>query len=61
MSYGNCQCRGDLRMRERKYYLCLTAEERQMIFNALLAYRNKLIAQGRYTDIVDAVMLKIRK
>ncbi|MBO5021849.1 MAG: hypothetical protein J6D52_14405, partial [Clostridia bacterium] len=59
--YGNCQCRGDLRVRKRKYYLYLTAEERRYIFNALLAYRNKLISQGRYTDAVDEVMIKLQK
>lgn len=48
-------------MRKRKYYLYLTAEERRYIFNALLAYHNKLIAQGRYTDAVDEIMLKLRK
>ena len=41
--YGNCQPQGDLCMRKGEYYLCLTAEERRYIFNALLAYRNKLI------------------
>lgn len=48
-------------MRKRKYYLYLTAEERRYIFNALLTYRNKLIAQGKYTDAVDEVMIKISK
>ena len=48
-------------MRKRKYYLYLTAEERRYIFNALLAFRNKLIAQGKYTDAVDEVLLKISK
>ena len=48
-------------MRRRKYYLYLTAEERRYIFNALLAFRNKLIAQGKYTDTVDEVLLKISK
>lgn len=48
-------------MRKRKYYLYLTAEERRYIFNALLAFRNKLIVQGRYTDAVDEVMMKFTK
>ena len=48
-------------MRKRKYYLYLTAEERRHIFNALLAFRNKLIAQGKYTDAVDEVMVKLQK
>ncbi len=48
-------------MRSRKYYIYLTAEERRLIFNTLLEYRNKLIAQGRYTDFVDEVMIKLQK
>ena len=48
-------------MRKRKYYLYLTAEERRHIFNALLAFRNRLTAQGRYTDAVDEVMIKFAK
>lgn len=48
-------------MRKRKYYLYLTAEERQYIFNSLLAFRNKLIAQGRYIDAVDDVYTKFAK
>lgn len=48
-------------MRKWKYYLYLTAEERRYIFNALLAFRNKLIVQGRYTDAVDEVMMKFTK
>lgn len=48
-------------MRKRKYYLYLTAEERRYIFNALLAYRNNLIAQGKYTDAVDEVMIKLQR
>ena len=48
-------------MRKRKYYLYLTAEERRLIFNTLLSLRNKLIAQGRYTDTVDELIIKIRK
>ena len=48
-------------MKKQKYSLYLTAEERWYIFNALLAFRNKLIAQGRYTDAVDEIMIKFAK
>ena len=48
-------------MRKQKYYLYLTAEERRYIFNALLSCRNKRIAQGRYTDAVNEVMVKLQK
>lgn len=44
-------------MRKQKHYLYLIAEERLYIFNALLAYRNKLIAQGRNMEIVDELMI----
>ena len=29
--------------------------------NALLVFRNKLIARGRYTDAIDEVMIKVVK
>ena len=48
-------------MKKRKYSFYLTAEERRYIFNAPLACRNKLLAQGRYTDLVDEVMIKLQK
>ena len=48
-------------MRKRKFYLYLTTEERRYIFNALLAFRNELIVQGRYTDAVDEIMIKFAK
>ena len=48
-------------MRKKKYHIYLTVEERRYIFNILLACRNKLIAQGRYTDLVDEVMIKLQK
>lgn len=48
-------------MRKRKYRISLTAEERRYLFNAPLAYRNNLISQERYTDLVDEVMIKLQK
>ncbi len=48
-------------MRKKKYRLYLTAEERRYLFNALLAYRNKLLAQGKYADLIDEVMIKLQK
>lgn len=59
--YGNCQCGGDLRMRVKKYYLYLTDAERRLVLKALIALRNKLIVQSRYTDIVDEVIIKLYK
>jgi len=46
-------------MRDKKYYIALDGYERGVIVNALNEMRNSLIQQGRYTDAVDEVLLKI--
>ena len=43
----------------KKYYIALDDYERGMIINCLNENRNKLIANGKYTDAVDEVLLKI--
>lgn len=48
-------------MFEWKIRLVLTSEEYHIIINALVEFRNKLIAEGRYTDAVDELLLKIYK
>ena len=37
-----------------KYHLYLSEEERQLVLHALIDFRNKLLAAGRYTDCVAA-------
>ena len=46
-------------MRDKKYYIALGDFERKIIINCLNEMRNKLIADGKYTDAVDEVLLKI--
>ena len=46
-------------MREKKYHLYLTADEQSKVIQSLIDFKNKLIAQGRYTDAVDDVLLKV--
>ena len=46
-------------MRDKKYYIVLDDFERRVIVNCLNEMRNKIIADGRYTDAVDEVLLKI--
>lgn len=46
-------------MRDKKYYIALDGYERGVIVNALNEMRNSLLQQGRYTDAVDEVLLKI--
>lgn len=46
-------------MREKKYHLYLTANEQSKVIQSLIDLKNNLIAQGRYTDAVDDILLKV--
>lgn len=46
-------------MRNQKYYIAIDENERQIVLNALNSLRNKLLAEGRYTDAVDDVLIKV--
>ena len=43
----------------KKYYIVFDEYERGIIINALNDKRNALINEGRYTDAVDEVLLKV--
>lgn len=43
----------------KKYYIVFDEYERGIIINALNYKRNALIKEGRYTDAVDEVLLKV--
>ena len=44
---------------KEKYYIVLEEYERRIIINSLNELRNRLIADGRYTNAVDEILLKI--
>ena len=46
-------------MRDKKYYIALDDCELRVVVNCLNEMRNNLIANGKYTDAVDEVLLKI--
>ena len=46
-------------MLEKKYYIVLDNFERRMLLNNLNNFRNKLIAEGKYTDLLDEVIIKV--
>lgn len=48
-------------MKATTYYLNLTDEERSEIICSLIAKKNALMAQGRYTDLVDDVLCKLSR
>ena len=44
---------------KQKYYLALSNQEHRLIIESMNQLRNKLIADGKYTDAADDVLLKI--
>lgn len=48
-------------MRNPKYHLYLTYDERRTVINSLICLKNDLISQGRYTDGVDELIVKLTK
>ena len=44
---------------KQKYYLLLNDQERRFVIESLNQLRNKLIVDGKHTDAVDEVLLKI--
>ena len=48
-------------MRNPKYHIYLTPDERRTVINSLIDLRNDLILQGKYTDIIDELFVKFTK
>lgn len=48
-------------MRNPKYHLYLTPDERRTVINSLIDVRNNLISKGKYTDIIDELLIKLTK
>ena len=48
-------------MRNPKYHIYLTNDERRTVINSLIDLRNDLITQGKYTDIIDELLIKLTK
>lgn len=44
---------------EKKRYITFDDSEWKIVINALNDLRNSLIQQGRYTDAVDDIMIKV--
>ena len=41
------------------YHIYLTYKEQRMLLNNLNDFRNKLISRGKYTDLLDEVIIKV--
>ena len=48
-------------MRNPKYHIYLSHSERRTVINSLIDLRNDLISRGKYTDIIDELLIKLTK
>ena len=48
-------------MKNPKYHIYLTPDERRTVINSLIDLRNDLITQGKYTDVIDDLIIKFTK
>ena len=48
-------------MRGQKYHLYLSENEHRLLIQNLIWFQNKLRQEGRYTDAVDDLIIKISK
>ena len=48
-------------MRNQKYHLYLTPDERRTVIDSLIDLRNNLISRGKYTDVIDELLIKLTK
>ena len=48
-------------MRNPKYHIYLTPDERHTVINSLIDLRNDLISRDKYTDIIDELIIKFTK
>ena len=48
-------------MRNPKYHIYLTPDERRTVINSLIDLRNDFISRCKYTDIIDELIIKLTK
>ena len=46
-------------MREKLNHLYVNSQERTILLHSLVELKNQLIQQGRYTDCVDELIVKV--
>ena len=53
------ESKGVCNMKKTRYYVTLNAEETRLVLRSFIRMKNRLVAQGRYTDCVDELIAKI--
>ena len=48
-------------MKDPKHHIYLTNEERSEVLKSLIDLKNEMIVQGKYTDVLDEIIVKLYK
>ncbi len=48
-------------MKDPKYHIYLTNEERSEVLKSLIDLKNEMIVQGKHTDVLDEIIVKLHK
>ena len=51
--------KGGTPMRKKKYYVILSEQETRVLLKSLIRFKNNLTQQGRYSDIIDELIMKV--
>ena len=46
-------------MRKKKHYVILSEQETRVLLKSLIRFKNNLTQQGRYSDIIDVLIMKV--
>ena len=46
-------------MKNPKYHVYLTNDERSEVLKSLIDLKNDMIARGKYTDVLDEIIVKL--
>ena len=51
--------RGEMNMKNLNYHLYITDDEYSQVIHSLIELKNKLIQAGKYTDVVDDLLVRL--
>ena len=53
------EVKGGTPMRKQKHYVYLNEQETRVLLKSLIRFKNNLTQQGRYSDIIDELIMKV--
>ena len=53
------EVKGGTPMRKQKHYISLNEQETRVLLKSLIRFKNILAQQGRYTDVIDELIMKV--